>query len=551
MDARPPRRGRFFSALSLVGVAVGVGSFALTLTPSLLPRTWAMQGVITGIIFAVAYGLGVLTAWAVRRLTGWEPTPRTRHFAWIVLLLAGAAWVLVFVAWGAAWQNETRRLVGVSEVGYLFLLKSVPVAAVIGLGLIALGRALRALTTAIGAVFGKQMPRWLAFTLGGVAVALGVLVVLVAGFQGLERMSDRLYGAANDKTDRGVTRPQSAMRSGSPASLVGWRSLGRQGRSFVAGGPSRQQLTAFNGRPPKEPIRVYVGVESAPTAEARAALAVRELERTGAFTRRLLVVMGSTSTGRIEPQSADPPEYMYNGDTAEVSIQYSVLPSWIGFIRDEARAADAGRALFGAVYAAWSRLPAVARPRLIAYGLGLGSLADQAPFVGAADLRAQTDGALFAGTPNDALLWRRLEAARDAGSPEWLPVYKKGRTIRWAAGPQDLAQPSGPWESPRVAFLQHGSDPVVWWSLSLVLQRPGWLREPRARDVSEATMWLPLVTFLQITADKFAGTTVAKGHGRDYRDMSVYAWAAVASPPGWTTQQTTELQTTVDHSRAE
>ena len=37
--------------------------------------------------------------------------------------------------------------------------------------------------------------------------------------------------------------------------------------------------------------------------EARAALAVKELERTGAFSRKVLAVMGATGTGWIEPQS--------------------------------------------------------------------------------------------------------------------------------------------------------------------------------------------------------------------------------------------------------
>ena len=336
------------------------------------------------------------------------------------------------------------------------------------------------------------------------------------------------------------------MRSGSSASLVSWQSLGLQGRSFVARGPSPEQLRAFNGRRPMEPIRVYVGLDSAPTASARAELAVKELDRTGAFARKLLVVMGATGTGWIEPQSADPPEYMYNGDTAEVTIQYSFLPSWISFITDKAKATDAGRSLFDAVYAAWKVLPATNRPRLIAYGLSLGSFAGQAPFTGAADFRARTDGAYFAGTPNDSQPWRTLEDTRDAGSPEWQPRYENGRTIHWAAEPKDLATATSTWASPRVLYAQHGSDPVVWWSPSLVLNKPGWLSEPRAPDVSPDTRWFPLITFLQVTVDQFLGTSVANGHGHNYGNMTVYAWSAIAAPAGWTAEKTQQLQTTVD-----
>jgi len=544
--AKPTRRGKFFSLPSVVGTAAGVAVFALTMMPSLLPRPWLMQGVISGIVFVAAYGFGALAAWIVRRLTKWEPAALTRRIAWLVVIVAGATWVIVFVAMGAAWQNEVRRLVGVSQVDFLYVLKAVPVAALTALVLLWLARLLRAASRGAGRLFGKQAPHWLATSLGIVVVVLVVVVALAAAFKGFEKLSNDIYGKKNDTTASGLTQPQSAMRSGGSASLVSWQSLGLQGRNFVARGPSQEQLRAFNGRPPMEPIRVYVGLDSAPTAAARAALAVKELDRTGAFSRKLLVVMGATGTGWIEPQSADPPEYMYNGDTAEVTIQYSFLPSWISFITDKAKATDAGRALFNAVYARWSKLPATSRPKLIAYGLSLGSFAGQAPFTGAAEFRARTDGAYFAGTPNDSQPWRTFEDTRDAGSPEWQPVYEGGRTIRWASQPDNDTPAAAAWTSPRVLYLQHGSDPVVWWSPKLVLHEPGWLSEPRAPDVSPDTRWFPLITFLQLTVDQFYGTTVANGRGHNYGNMTVYAWSAIAAPPGWTVEKTQQLQATVD-----
>ncbi len=68
---------------------------------------------------------------------------------------------------------------------------------------------------------------------------------------------------------------------------------------------------------------------------------MRELERTGAFDRTVLAVMTSTGTGWIDPQTADALEFLHNGDTAEVSMQYSFLPSWISFLVDRSKAADA------------------------------------------------------------------------------------------------------------------------------------------------------------------------------------------------------------------
>ena len=54
------------------------------------------------------------------------------------------------------------------------------------------------------------------------------------------------------------------------------------GYTFVATAPGPEDLSRFTGEPAIQPIRVYVGVDSAPTLRDQASLAVRELERTGA-----------------------------------------------------------------------------------------------------------------------------------------------------------------------------------------------------------------------------------------------------------------------------
>lgn len=551
MTEKPVRRGKFLAPPSLIGLAVGLVPVGLSFTPSLLPRPFFMQGVITGICVALGYGIGVVAAWAVRRLTKWEPAPRMRRIAWIVLLAAIVAVAVAAVLVGTSWQNEVRRLVGMAPITWTFLVKAIPVAALIAALLVTIGRALRAAARGLGCLLGRRLPSLAGLTIGGVIVALAVVVLLVAGFKGFEKLTNDIYSKTNGTTAEGVVQPQSAARSGSSASLVSWESLGLQGRNFVGRGPTVEQLQDFNKRPPKEPIRVYVGLDSAPTAEARAALAVRELERTGAFSRQLLVVMGCTGTGWIEPQSADPPEFMYNGDTAEVTIQYSFLPSWISMITDKTNATSGGKALFNAVYATWSKLPAGERPKLIAYGLSLGSFAGQAAFTGAQDMRDRTDGGYFAGTPNASQPWRTIEDTRNPASPEWVPIYEKGATVRFAAAPKYFARPASSWDDPRVLYLQHGSDPVVWWSPHLFLQRPDWLKEPRAPDVSPQTTWFPVVTFLQVTVDQFYGTTVPSGYGHNYGNMSVEAWSAIAPPPGWTAQRAQELQASIDNYRIE
>ena len=79
--------------------------------------------------------------------------------------------------------------------------------------------------------------------------------------------------------------PHHANKTGSPQSLISWDSLGAQGRNRVAAAPTRADIEALTGGPAMEPLRIYVGANPADTAEDRAALALAELIRTGAFDR--------------------------------------------------------------------------------------------------------------------------------------------------------------------------------------------------------------------------------------------------------------------------
>jgi uncharacterized membrane protein len=339
----------------------------------------------------------------------------------------------------------------------------------------------------------------------------------------------------------GVSRPVSPFRSGSPASLVSWDSLGKQGRAFVARGPTVAQIEDLTGRPAIEPIRVYAGLHSAPTLQDEAALVLRELERTGAFSRALLAVTLPTGSGAVPETLISPLEYMYGGNTAIAAIQYSDLPSWITFLAQRPRAQQAGQVLFGTIYSYWSRLSPRHRPRLVVTGLSLGAYGTGTAFSSVADITAHTSGALFAGPPNDTPLWQELTSERATGSPEWLPVWHGGRIVRFAASPSSLRLPDGTLAHPQIVYVQHADDPVVWWSPSLALQEPGWLAGPHGSGVIPQMRWYPFVTFWQVTADLIVSTSVPPGHGHDYGPEIPTAWAALLDPPGWTSAGTVTL----------
>jgi uncharacterized membrane protein len=133
-------------------------------------------------------------------------------------------------------------------------------------------------------------------------------------------------------------------------------------------------------------------------------------------------------------------------------------------------------------------------------------------------------------------------ANRDPRTPEWLPTYQAGQTVRFAADPSDLNRPSTSWTTPRVVYLQHASDPITWWSPRLVLHKPDWLREPPGRDVLPSMRWYPLVTFWQVSADMVFAVDVPPGHGHTYGPgEAIASWQAVVPPPGWTADRTAQL----------
>ena len=332
------------------------------------------------------------------------------------------------------------------------------------------------------------------------------------------------------------------MRSGGPQSLVSWDSLGHQGRIFVESGPRAEQLTAFNGTRAIEPIRAYAGLNSADGITATADLAARELQRTGGLQRAVVAVGTTTGTGWINEAEADALEYMYNGNTAIVSMQYSFLPSWLSFLVDKENARHAGQALFEAVDKLIRQMPEFKRPKLVVFGESLGSFGGEAPFMSLNNVLARTDGALFSGPTFNNTIWTDLTATRDAGSPEWLPIYDDGKNVRFVARPSDLMRPNPTWEHPRVVYLQHASDPIAWWTPDLLFSKPDWLKEKRGYDVLPQTRWIPVVTFLQVSADMAVAVNVPPGHGHHYVADVADGWAAVLSPPGWTQDNTERLR---------
>ena len=534
--------------LSFPGAVLGVGFLCMSLTPSLLPRTWLIQGLVSGFSTATGYGIGVLAGWTFGKLTRTRAGEPLRRAGWRVLALITLPSVAILLYQGSRWQRDLYQLMGERAPTRQGYLRVIVATVVVFAGALAIARALRSAGRAVGRYLGRWIPRPAARAVGGALVALMSLGLLnTAVYDPAMSVVLSSSESVNDRMSPRVTQPTSPTRSGGPQSAVSWASLGLEGRAFVSGGPTTAQLRAFNHAAPIPPIRVYAGRDSAPDVNAAAALAVRELWRTGAFSRKVVCVITTTGTGWVDPRAATSLEYLYNGDTALVAIQYSVLPSWLSFAVERDKAVKAGRELFSQVYAAWATLPAASRPKLVMFGESLGSLGGEAAFEGLGDLLNRVDGVVWAGPTEANPLWSLLVAARDAGSTQAHPVYQRGTTVRFATSAADLATAPGA-APPKVVYLEHGSDPIVWWTPDLLVKRPDWLHDSRGSDVLPAMRWYPFVTFWQVTADLLFATDAPYGHGHRYGGELATAWAAILRPAGWTARDTARLSALIDAS---
>lgn len=515
--------------LNPVGLGFGAVGLLLSLTPSLLPRDGVLQGLVSGLVFGISYAIGTGFSRLFERLTKWRPSAKARRWGRIVGWPLFAMLLVVSGFAGAAAQEEVRRMVelppmpGVDILGFVLAMVAASLLC-LGIGWLVRSAWRRALVrmTKDGRTRGR------AVRLATIRTTVAsVLVLALLGWLFFLAM-DRQYLASNGHPDPDLSEPDSTYRSAGPASEVKFDQLGRQGGNFIAGGPTAVEIAKATGGPAMTPIRVYVGVAAGGTMQDRAAVAVRELERTGAFDRDVLVVATTTGTGWLEPQAVDAVEYLHSGNTAIVALQYAYTPSFVSSLTAPELPIEATTALFDAVHAKWATLPADNRPELVLYGLSLGSQGILNSFGTLDAMVESTDGAVLVGPTNTTPLWRELQQTRDAGSPPWQPVREEGRQVRWASGFGDFDKLTGPWDAPRIAILQHATDPITWLGPELLWSRPDWLTDGnRAPDVSPSMRWIPVVTAVQVTLDMAMSTAVPARHGHNFGDVMLQGWQAV------------------------
>ena len=519
-------------------------------SPSLLPHSWWATAANVGVLQGMGHGFATVASQALRPVRSDEPQS---------LLPGPVRLAMTGVTAGVFVTSLRRRAHQEKLVESDEKFKVSPqilgiTLGTLGYGVVLLvGDAIQTFIDAINELLGKKLPpvaSWPLAIAGG-----GALLILVGDQMVVRRFAVRVSRQAQEldrEFMRGADQPKRPERSGSPDSAVDWNTMGRQGRAVVAGGPRKEDIERLVDGGALEPIRIFVGLDTerdqAPDFDEMAAVAIKEMHRTGAFERSHIAVMSAAGTGWINDFHTSGFEFVTRGDSAVVAMQYSYLPSAYSYVADRKNPVHSSRVLIEAIRSELQKLDPEKRPKLYVGGESLGAYGVSDAFETVEEFLEHTSGGVFTGTPGFASNHSYLTRHREKGSPQRLPLIDGGRHVRFTAHPAHLRHDfrgdtyANTWEEPRFVFAQHASDPVVWWEPSLAWKAPDWLREPGSRgepapaaqhlDALDTMRWMPLVTFWQVGIDQLPSKDYPSPHGHNYHDETVAYWNAVVHGAG-------------------
>lgn len=364
----------------------------------------------------------------------------------------------------------------------------------------------------------------------GDAVTIGALA---AGVRGAMQLVYRRVEDTAASTEPAYDLPPILDHvSGGSGTLVPYESMSTQGRRFVWTARTAETIREVLGEPGRDAVRVFVGLDSAPTPQERVRMAVDELDRLGAFDRSWLLVVSPTGTGYVNYAAVGSFELLTRGDSAAVAMQYSLRPSVMSLDRLAEGRHDM-RALLVALRERIDRLPEGSRPKVVLFGESLGAWASQDAFLHGGTLALQDRGidrAIWIGTPHESG-WKRQVFGEDRPDVDRRLVGEFNDLEEYLSLDDEARA------ALRYVLITHGNDGVACLGPELVVQAPPWLgpAEERPKGVPAGMRWQALTTFLQVLIDMKNSMQVVPGvfaaNGHDYRaDLPGFFRAVLGIP---------------------
>jgi uncharacterized membrane protein len=353
-------------------------------------------------------------------------------------------------------------------------------------------------------------------------------------------------GRANEKVEPAyASPPESPLVSGSPESISAFAELGQQGRRYVTDVVTPGMIEDVMGEPAvAHPIRTYVGFNSVPLYQSgRAEMALDELERTGAFDRKFLLLVSPTGTGWVDQTAVEAAEFLARGDIATCSVQYGRFPSFL-CVQKVGLGRGQFRLLLWGIRQRLRERPPEERPKVLVFGESLGAWtsSDVVMSQGIAGFdHYGVDRALWLGLPALAK-WSRN--GMSTGSNELVPEGSVGVFDRH----EQLAELStAERDRLRAVVLSHDNDPIACLRPELMIGEPDWLQvETKGRNVPDDMSWIPINTFWQVMIDAANAMVTVPGQfgsfGHDYRGDTAAFVRDAYHLPGTTDVQMDRLE---------
>ena len=246
---------RLIASFSAVGLIFGLVLFCASLTPSLLPREFVVQGVLSGVVFAVGYGIGKFGHWLWKFMELRDVTGRFARILIWILVVAMTLTSIYTLNQMTTWQNSIRLLMEMEPIDSAYPVTVLWVSIVTALVVILLVRLILFAASRVVEAINRYLPRRIAIVLGGTAFAL-LLISFVDGviLKASLHVTDESFAAMNRLLDDEYDPPQDDKASGSAHSLIAWSDIGRNGKRFVVARPTKEEISAVLGSEAMQPI---------------------------------------------------------------------------------------------------------------------------------------------------------------------------------------------------------------------------------------------------------------------------------------------------------
>ena len=223
---------------SYIGLLVGTLFLSASLSPSLIPRNFLVQGSLSGIALTIGYGLGVFAVWIWHYLELPEPNFKLRRVIGYLLTLGVVIFACIFLWRATIWQNSIHNLMEMEPLTSVHPWRVGLIAVLLAVFLVACARLFLWFQSLIARKLHRIVPRRISFVLSVVVVSI-VLFSLADGLliKYALRMADTAFAELDEHVEEGINQPVEPMASGSIESLISWDTIRAAREGFHCHGP--------------------------------------------------------------------------------------------------------------------------------------------------------------------------------------------------------------------------------------------------------------------------------------------------------------------------